>query len=252
MKTPDGYLLGIACCIVVGSPTLACEPVVPFIQVVAPALSLTGSASALALVVGGKSLLFALLAKQIPKVRAALFMFVGNVLTSIVGVIAAVMLGSPAIWLVSIPVVFGLAWLPARRLVAAPPRPWFGRQLPWEIAFLMTVGLAGSCFLFMLGQAAIGSNRLALYWVVKLAAVYLALIASITLTAVWEEWVIWKLASSPEGVAFFGPVLRTNLYTLLVVMAIGAVLMLPKRLASPDFLVKRSTSVASAVSVPPN
>ncbi len=104
----------------------------------------------------------------------------------------------------------------------------------------------------MMGQGAILTNRLALYWAIKLAAVYLALIASITLTTIWEEWAIWRLASRPANTAFFVPVLRSNLYVLLLVMAVAAGLMLPKRLKSPDFLAKRSSTTVAQSSVPPN
>ena len=87
------------------------------------------------------------------------------------------------------------------------------------------------------------THQLALYWIVKVAAIFLALFASMTLTTVWEEWVIWRLSSSPEGIGFFTSVLRTNLYVLVLVMAIAAVLILPKRLKSPDFLARRPKPV---------
>jgi len=116
----------------------------------------------------------------------------------------------------------------------------------------MTTALIASCILFMAGQGAILTNRLALYWMIKLAAVYLALIASIGLTTVWEEWAIWRLTSSPENTSFFGSVLRSNLYVLVLVMAVAAALMLPKRLKSPDFLARRHFSVADLSAAPSN
>ena len=84
-----------------------------------------------------------------------------------------------------------------------------------------------------------------LYWIIKLAAIFLALLASVTLTTVWEEWVIWRLSSRPGGAGFFGSVLRTNLYVLVLVMAIPAVLMLPKRLKSPDFLAEHCSAAVT-------
>ena len=97
----------------------------------------------------------------------------------------------------------------------------------------------------MVGQGAIGSHQLALYWMIKVVAIFLALLASVTLTTIWEEWVIWRLSSRPEGKAFFVSVFRTNLYVLVLVMAVPAALLLPKRLKSPDFLAKRpNTTVA--------
>src|SRR5947208_2874463 len=49
----------------------------------------------------------------------------------------------------------------------------------------------------------------------------------------------WRLFSRPEGTVFFASVLRANLYVLLLVIAVPAVLILPKRLKSPDFIAKR-------------
>ena len=209
-------------------------------QVVAPALALSGSLLALAFVVLLKSALFAIFERRIPRFRAALFMMLGNVLTSFIGLVAAAMIGSGAVWLVGVPIVFVLCWLPARRLVEVAPLPWLARRSPGGVAALMTAALVASCFLFMMGQGAILANRLALYWAIKLVAVYLALIASIALTTIWEEWAIWRLSSRPEDTAFFVPVLRSNLYVLVLIMAVAAGLMLPKRLKSPDFLAKRA------------
>jgi hypothetical protein len=72
-----------------------------------------------------------------------------------------------------------------------------------------------SCILFMAGQGALETHQHAFYWIIKLVAIFLALVASMTLTTVWEEWAIWRLSSRPEGTGFFKSVLRTNLYVLL-------------------------------------
>jgi hypothetical protein len=224
----------------------ACEPVVPFIQVVAPALALSGSLLVLAAAVMVKSALFAVFERRLPRARAAWRMFLGNVLTSFVGVLVAAMIGNGAIWLLGVPMVGVLCWLPARRLVKVAPQPWLARTSPAALAGLMTFALLASCILFTVAQGAITTHRLALYWMIKLAAIFLALFASVTLTTVWEEWVIWRLSSRPEDTGYFSTVLRTNLYVLLLVMAVPAALILPKRLKSPDFLVKRAAVVASS------
>jgi hypothetical protein len=230
-------------------PAFACEPIVPFMQVVAPTLALSGSLLALAAAVLLKSVLFAIFEKRIPRVRAALFMLAGNVLTSVVGLVAAAMIGGAGVWLIGVPIVFVLCWIPARRLITVAPRPWLARRSPGGVAALMTTALVASCFLFMMGQGAILANRLALYWAIKLVAVYLALIASIALTTIWEEWTIWKLTAPAEEMAFFVPVLRSNLYVLVLVMAVAAGLMLPKRLKSPDFLAKRAHATVAQAGV---
>ena len=114
----------------------------------------------------------------------------------------------------------------------------------------MTIALLASCILFMAGQSAISTHQLMLYWTIKLAAIFMALLASVTLTTVWEEWVIWRLSSRPANIGFFGSVLRTNLYVLVLVMAVPALLILPKRLKSPDFLAKRANTAVAQNTAP--
>ena len=82
---------------------MACEPVVPFMQVMVPALALTGSILVLAAAVIVKSALFAVFERSLPHLRAAWRMFVGNVLTSFVGVLVGVMIASGVgIWIVGV------------------------------------------------------------------------------------------------------------------------------------------------------
>lgn len=249
-----GYrFLPLAVPLVVARPALACEPVVPFMQVMEPALALSGSILILAAAVIVKSALFAVFERRLPRLRAAWRMFLGNVLTSFVGLIVAVMIASGAgIWLIGVPLVCFLCWLPSRRLVKVAPLAGLARTSPAGLAGIMTGALLASCILFMAGQGAIRTHQLMLYWIIKLIAIFLALLASVTLTTVWEEWVIWRLSSRPEGIEFFGSVLRTNLYVLILVMAVPAVLILPKRLKSPDFLAKRPSTAVVQTTAPSN
>jgi len=242
-----GYrFLVLAVSLIVASPALACEPVVPFMQVMVPALALTGSILVLAVAVVVKSVLFSVFERRLPRLRAAWRMFLGNVLTSLVGLLVAAMIASGAgIWLIGIPLVCFLCWLPSRRLVKVAPLAWLARTSPAGLAGIMTIAMLASCVLFMAGQGAIRAHQLMLYWIIKLVAILLALLASVTLTTVWEEWVIWRLSSRPEGAGFFASVLRTNLYVLVLVMVVPAVLILPKRLKSPDFLARRPSTVLS-------
>jgi hypothetical protein len=247
-----GYrFLLLAASLLVASPALACEPVVPFMQVMVPALALTGSIFVLVAAVIVKSLLFAVFERRLPRLHAAWRMFLGNVLTSFVGLLVAVMIASGVgVWLVGVPLVCILCWLPSRRLVRVAPVAWLARTSPAGLAGMMTSALLASCILFMVGQGAIRSHQLTLYWIIKLIAIFLALLASVTLTTVWEEWVVWRLSSRPEGKGFFVSVLRTNLYVLVLVMVVPAALILPKRLKSPDFLAKRPSATVAQRSAP--
>jgi len=232
---------------------MACEPVVPFMQAMEPTLALTRSTLVLAAAVIVKSALFTVFERRIPRLQPAWRMFVGNVLTSFVGLLVAVMIASGAgIWLVGVPVVCVLCWLPSRRLVKVAPLAWLARMSAAGIAAIMTSALLASCILFSVGQGAIRSHQLALYWVIKVVAIFLALLASVTLTTVWEEWAVWRLSSRPEGKGFFVSVLRTNLYVLVLVMAVPAALILPKRLKLPDFLAKRPSAAVAQASTRPS
>jgi hypothetical protein len=239
-------LLLVAGLILFAKPALACEPVVPFMQVMVPALALSGSILVLAMAVVLKSVLFAVFERRLPRLHAAWRMFLGNVLTSFVGLFVAAMIASaPSFWLIGAPLVCALCWLPTQRLVKAAPFPWLARRSPSALAGAMTGAMVASCILFMAGRGALETHQHVLYWTIKLAAIFLALLASMTLTTVWEEWAIWRLSSRSEGTGFFASVLRANLYVLLFVMAVPAVLILPKRLKSPDFLAQRHNTVVS-------
>ncbi len=245
------WLLLVGASVLVASPAWACEPVVPFMQVMLPALALSGSLLVLAAAVLVKSLLFGFFERRLPFVSAAWRMFAGNVLTSVVGFLVAVMIASSAgIWVIGLPVVCLFCWLPARRLVKVAPLPWLKRMFPSAIAGMMTSALLASCILFVVGREAVEIHQLAFYWTVKVAAIFLALVASVTLTTIWEEWTIWRLSKRPKGTEFFTSVLRTNHYVLVLVLAVPAVMILPKRLKSPDFLARRHTTVVSQAAAP--
>jgi len=240
------WLLLVGVSIFVVRPVLACEPVVPFMQVMEPTLTLSRSIVVLAFAVILKSVLFAVFERRLPRLHAAWRMFLGNVLTSFVGLVVAVMIASaPAFWLVAVPLVCGLCWLPSRRLVKAAPLTWLARIPPVALAALMTGAMVASCIFFMAGQGALQTHQHALYWTIKVAAIFLALFPSVTMTTVWEEWVIWRLSSRPEGARYFASVLRANLYVLLLVMLVPALMILPKRLHSPDFIAQKHNTVSS-------
>ena len=221
--------------LLIAAPAWACEPIFPMMHVIGGPLFVTGSLQILAAAILVKCVLFALFQKQIGRGWAALFMFAGNILTTVVGVIATLMLIGAHFFIIGIPVVFLLCWIPARRIPQLLPQRRFSAS---GVAALMTLGLVVSVILFLVAQGAIYRNEYALYWAIKLAAVYAAMIVSIALTSLWEEWVVWKLARRPAADGtFVKPVLRANLYTILLVMLYAAALVLPERLKSPNFLV---------------
>lgn len=217
----------------------ACEPIFPFIKIVGGPAMLVNSWIILLAVVAVKAVIFSVFQKRLSFIRASLLMLAGNVLTTFIGVIAAALIGSGPIWVIGALIVWPLCVMPARRVLATVKRPWLKRFTPASLAGMMAFALVVSCFLFAISSVFIDSNHLVVYWLWKLAAVYIALIVSIVLTAFWEEWVIWKLSRCPaDYTGFVPPVIRANLVVLLCVMLFAAGVALPQRLKSHNFLVR--------------
>jgi hypothetical protein len=223
----------------------ACEPVIPLAIALGGPLLLGRSLVMLGAAVLLKCALFAVFQKEISFPLAVLFMFLGNILSTIGGLLVGVMMASPGAVVLLLPIVFLLCWLPARRVQTIIPR-W--RLRSYAAALIMTVGLLVSLILFVFAQTAAAAFHLVLYWIIKLVAVYVAIIISMALSALWEEWVIWKMSRRPaDDNGFIKPVVRANLYTMLAVMLYGAILMMPARMKSNDFLVKLYETVSGAV-----
>ncbi|HWF20389.1 MAG TPA: hypothetical protein VG754_14050 [Verrucomicrobiae bacterium] len=215
----------------------ACEPILPFMKVVGGPAMFMGSWVALASVVVIKSIIFSFSQKKLNFGRAFAFMIAGNVLTTLIGVIVAVMMGSGGLTLLGALIVWPLCVPPARRVLATSDQKWLKRLSAGSLAFLMTLAFIASCILFALSYFNEDETHLAVHWVLKLGAVYIALIASLVLTAFWEEWVVWKLSCcAVEYTGYVQPVIRANLIVLLCVMLYAAAVMLPQRLKSPHFL----------------
>ena len=225
-------------------PALACEPLPPLLLFfVAPSI-LTGAVGAVVGVVGFvagcavgigiKCVAFAYFEPSLPPRKAMGLMGLANIVTTCVGVVVAGALTMP--WLlVPFPLLYGLTLYPARRLMRLEMKLRLG---PHTLSLLFFLLLLASYVLFFLAreQTAPGGN-LTLYWILKLAYIYPALIVSIGLTTLWEEWLVYHWArGSKDCTSFYPAVLRANLIMLLVLVGTAAVAALPQRLAAPDFL----------------
>jgi len=202
-----------------------------------------------------KAIIFSFSQKKLTVPNAFVLMVAGNILTTVIGVIVAALIGSGPIMFVGAFIVWPLCYLPAKRVLAVAKYPWLKKFSAGGWAALMAVALVVSCFLFGISSLFADSNHLTVYWIWKLAAVYTALVVSIALTSFWEEWVVWKLSRSPvEFTGYVKPVIRANLVVLLCVMLLAAGIALPQRLKSPNFLVRlglihHTTSAVGATSL---
>jgi zinc transporter ZupT len=103
--------------------------------------------------------------------------------------------------------------------------------------------------LFVSATGALDSNLFWLYWLLKLSYVGVAFAVSIGISTLFEEFAISYLSrKSGSEISFMAPVFQANLVAFLVGSAVGAAYMLPKRLESPNFLVKIFDLLYSAIS----
>lgn len=220
-------------------PAHACEPIYPFMEAIGGPGLITKSWFVLGCAVALKAILFAGSQQRISFVRASGLMVLGNLFTTGIGVLAAAMLASGPILFVGVIMVWGFCVVPARRLIIAANHPWLRRLHPVGLGAIMALVLASSCILFGIAAGFQFSGQRTAYWILKLSAIYPALIMSMALTAFWEEWVVWKFSGlAADDLSYVQPVIRANLIVLLAVMAFAAAIAFPKRLKSPDFFAR--------------
>lgn len=223
----------------------ACEPIIPLFMVLAGPGALAKSLAVLLVAVVFKAGLYAWLLRKRAPGNAFVFMVAGNVVSTVVGFFAAaIAAGIPLTGLLGIAV---CAIVPARRLAALYPR--INQTMStFGIVFFMTALVFGSMMLWAISQSALkGHEPLAIYWALKIAFVFVGLLCGLVITVFWEEWTIWRLSGRPEvGGEDLKPIVVANLVTIGLVALYAAAVMLPKRLASSNFLVDLLRSVFAA------
>ena len=231
------------------APLSACEPILPLFLAIGGSATLAQSFIVLLVAILIKSAVYAWLRRERSARRAFEAMVAGNALSSVVGAFAgAVVAGLPLIGLTGIAV---CAILPARRLAKRYPR--INRVLStFTIVFLMTTVVFGSLLMWAISQAVMRHSP-ALYWSVKIGYVFIGLLCGLFITVFWEEWVIWEMSDRQEvDPRHFSTIVTANVVTLGLVAIYAAVVILPQRLASPDFLVEllnRLLSVGSVIAM---
>ena len=236
---------------VAGAPAtvVACEPILPLTHlmsgsnVVGP-LFILKSVTWLAIAVAIKSLVFVFFERRLPWRSALLFMFVANLLSTIPGVLASVFAGTLA--LIALPMIFFFGLLAQRRMMAlkqqsGDPTP----KLQW-VAFAFTFVYFASLAMFGMASAVADARHAAQYWFLKFAFTTSAVLLGLAISTVLEEYAMARLTRKSYGaLSFYAPVLRANYVTLGIVLFAAAAQMLPRRLASPGFLVSWFHSLSS-------
>jgi hypothetical protein len=178
---------------------------------------------------------FVFFERQLPWHQAAGFLLLGNVLSTLIGVV--ICLPTVAISLLFLVPIYFVSLQPARRL--AEHFKWQeGRwRRPQVLACMAVGGVAVTMVLFTSAQIALSADNYFAYWLIKFGTLTIALLISILLTCLWEEWVVARLARTchPER-SYLPAVMRANYVTFGVVLLVAAIEMLPRRLHSKGFI----------------
>jgi hypothetical protein len=213
----------------------ACQPVGPLVMLLGSPHFIMGSVIGFIGAVGIKCGAFAFFEDSLPTWHAIRLMFLANIVTTGIGLWVAFALMTPFA-LFALLLVCALTVSPAQHLYIQGQTPWLTRLGPHTLALILSLLFLASYVLFFVAARTHNDNP-TLYWILKLAAIYPVLAISIGLTTLWEAWLVslWVGTSTPAR-SFYPAVLRANLVTLVVLMGAAAGMALPKRLASPDFL----------------
>ena len=220
------------------STAFGCEPVLPLLQVYSGTIFFAGSAIILLSAVLLKCIAFAFLEKSLDWKDAIGLMFIANIFSTLIGLFLSVGAAMPSVFIGAIIIVFGVSYMPACRLVEKVPWAFLKQFNGAGLAFTIVGLYIATYFLFAWSQQLLNSESPTwLYWLAKVGFIYAAIIISIMLTTVWEEYIIARYMSKTVANAdYFLPALKANLITMLAIMAYAAAMMIPKRLESPQFL----------------
>lgn len=213
------------------------EPLVPLIMLFLAPTTFGGAAFAsllgFLLIVIVKCVVF-IIKSDFKRIRAVLYVLIANVVSTLIGTVVAVMFTSSDILFMGIIILFLVFLLPARRLKHFKR---FEKNSTWFIAFALTLITLVTVviFSFMIGYQASPH----VYWPLKIILSTIAIIISLLISVLYEEAVIARLykLQTKEEKSFLIPVLWSNIIGVGVIVLIGAIIALPARLKSPDFLI---------------
>lgn len=217
------------------SAIYACEPAVPLGQIALFPGAIAKSLYLLIATVIVKTVAFVFFEKSLVWWKAILFIFLANIFTTIVGVIAAIPVSMTACFPFFI--VSGLlAYIPAKGLA----QKYFSKERQKSatnfIAVLLALISLASGISFMAAKHAIEIGNLERYWVAKIICVYLGLIFGILITIFYEEWCVAGMARrKSEPTPFLTSVTRANLIALLFMMIVTAIIVIPEKIQNQDY-----------------
>jgi len=235
MKTKIIILAGVS--LLVPAFLYANEPLVPLIMLFLAPTTLGGAVFAsllgFILILIIKCVVF-ILKSDFKSGAAVFYILIANIVSTFVGLVVAMMFTSSDVLLMGIIVLFLVFLLPARRLKRIKH---FAKNPIWFIAFVLTLVtlITVVIFSFMIGY----QSSPHIYWPMKIFLSTLAIIISLVISVLYEESVIAKMYKTrkKEEKSFLTPVLWSNIFATGIIVLIGAIIALPARLKSPDFLI---------------
>jgi hypothetical protein len=227
----------------------ACEPIIPLTNLMSgstlagPVLFLH-SLLWLCIAVLIKTGTFVLLERRLPPDKAMSLMLAANVLSTIPGLLTAVLAG--ALTPLALPIVFVLGKLAEKRVSALPPDCTTTRFAGHRLSLVFTAAFLLSVLMFSLAGVALDERNYATYWLLKFLFATIAVSVGMGISTVLEECAIATLAHKGQ-LSFYTSVMRANYITLVVVLGIAAAHMIPQRFGAPHFIVSWLQSIASSV-----
>jgi len=235
-RTIQTFLL-TALFLLISLPAYCCTPAVPLGMALGGANWIMGSAVGLLVAVSLKCLSFPFFAKNLGWIEAVAFMFIANIITTVLGAFSILFLMTPVFALfLSLPIIIVSVLLIKERISLTDLKP-LNRLSSGKFAIILVLLFYASGILFAMSAGQIESDKRSVtaYWILKILYVYGGILMGFIITTFYEEWII-ALLSRRKNHSYLTPVIKSNLIALLAVSLIGAIIMLPGRLKSPDFI----------------
>jgi len=240
--------LPLALLAILAVPAFACEPIPVLLYIVgAPAMFAIGTLGGVVLIKCG---IYTWFERQLPRRAAFGYLFLGNLCNSILGLFMAAALSTWLFVLWALPLLALTLYVPAR-LCLHGRKGGLGKLSAGFSAVLVALLLVVSTALWMVSQTMIASEESApgstVYWPVKIGSCILAVAASLTMTTLWEGWVVTRLARARKREGdFFPAVAKANLVVFFVIALAAAAWTLPERWGQPSYLIQAYHLVKSA------
>jgi hypothetical protein len=225
---------------------LACEPAIPLVQILFGSIVIPKSIIVLSSTVFFKCLAFAYFEKTLVWWKAIIFLFIANLYSTFIGIIAVFPASVPSC-LPGLLIIAVLAYFPAKRLALHyfKDSPEKVRSVTFAVTALITViffialvlaiGIQNLKYPLNQGEYA-NFSSFGSYYFYKLSFIYASLLFSIFITIFYEEWCVAKLVKrGKESPIFLTSVSRANYVALAFMMIVSAIMTLPERIQNQDF-----------------